>query len=189
MSGYYSQIQNRKLGLKKVGKGNRISKLSRFISKDIIIGNGCRIDDDTIFKGKVKLGNNVHIARGCSISGGEKGVVIEDFSALSNFVQIFESTDHYSSDFLPSATLKKKERCKYSHIISKSIKIGKAVLVGSFSVILPGSEIEDFSSIGSHTVVYKKIKKGTFFSKETTKLRDYKSMKKRLNILQKKLLY
>ena len=191
MSGFYSAIQQKKLGLKKIGNNCLISKLSRFISKDIVIGNRCRIDDDVVFKGKVKLGDNVHIGRGCTISGGKKGVFIDDFTGISNFVQIFTSTDHYSSNYIPSATLSKKYQRKFSDVISKNIKIGKSVLIGSFAVILPGCEIENFSSVGAHNVVYEKISEGTSFNsnfpEKKTKKRDSKSIEKKIIKLVKEL--
>ena len=191
MSGFYSKIEQKKLGLKKIGKDCKISKLSRFISKDIIIGDRCRIDDDVVFKGKIKLGNNIHIARGCTLSGGEKGIILDDFTALSNFVQVFTSTDHYISNSIPSATLNKKNQRKFSNVISKSIKIGKSVLVGSFSIILPGCVLEDFSSVAAHCIVYDKVKKGNFLNTnniiKTIKLRDFKDMQKKMKILNKQL--
>ncbi len=191
MSAFYSKIEQKKLELKKIGKDCKISKLSRFISNDIVIGDRCRIDDDVVFKGKIRLGNNVHIARGCTLSGGEKGIIIDNFAALSNFVQIFTSTDHYISNSIPSATLNKKNQKKFSNVISGSIKIGKSVLIGSFSVILPGCKLEDYSSIAAHCIVYEKVKKGNFINTNNTaktiKLRDYKNMQKKMKILTKKL--
>ena len=71
-----------------VGKNCQISKKVSFYSKEIKIGNRCRIDDDVVLKGKIRLKNNVHIARGCTLSGDELGIIIDDFSALSNYVQI-----------------------------------------------------------------------------------------------------
>ena len=191
MSGFYSKTEQKKLGLKRIGRDCKISKLSRFISKDIIIGDRCRIDDDVVFKGKIQLGNNIHIARGCTLSGGQKGIIVDDFAALSNFVQVFTSTDHYTSNSIPSATLNKKNQRKFSNIISKSIKIGKSVLVGSFSVILPGCKLEDFSSVAAHSIVYDKVKKGNFLNtnnvNKTLKSRDYKNMQKKIKNLNKQL--
>lgn len=191
MNGFFSRVQQKKLGLKKIGKNCKISKLSRFISKDITIGDRCRIDDDVVFKGKIRIGNNVHIARGCTISGGDKGVFIDNFSALSNFVQIFTSTDNYISDDLPSATLDKKYQKKFSNVISKKVIIGEAVLVGSFSVILPGSKLESFSSVAAHCIIFEKVNKGNFLNTnklgKKIKLRNYKSMKKKIVVLNKHL--
>ena len=76
MSGFYSKTEQKKLGLKRIGRDCKISKLSRFISKDIIIGDRCRIDDDVVFKGKIQLGNNIHIARGCTLSGVKKELLL-----------------------------------------------------------------------------------------------------------------
>ena len=76
-----------------VGKNCQISKKVSFYSKEIKIGNRCRIDDDVVLKGKIQLKNNVHISRGCTLSGDEKGIFMDDFSGLSNYVQIFSTSD------------------------------------------------------------------------------------------------
>ena len=36
-------------------------------------------DDDVVLKGKIQLKNNVHISRGCTLSGDIKGIIMDDF--------------------------------------------------------------------------------------------------------------
>jgi len=150
-----------------VGKNCQISKKVSFYSKEIKIGNRCRIDDDVVLKGKIRLKNNVHIARGCTLSGDELGIIIDDFSALSNYVQIFAASDTYNTLSIPSATLNKEFQNKFSDVIKKKIIIGKCVLVGTMSLLLPGADIGNFSRIGALSIVHRKIKKESFYSTST----------------------
>ena len=147
-----------------MGKNCQISKKVSFYSKEIKIGDRCRIDDDVVFKGKIQLKNNVHIARGCTLSGDTKGIIMDDFSALSNFVQIFSATDSYSSPSIPSATIDKELQIKFSNILKKKIIIGKCVLIGTMCLLLPGAYIGNFSRVGAFSVVHKKIKSEYFYS-------------------------
>ena len=54
-------------------------------------------------------------------------------------------------------------RKKFSKVYEKKIIIGKCCIVGTFSVLLPGAILGDFSSIGALTIVNKKISEGFFF--------------------------
>jgi acetyltransferase-like isoleucine patch superfamily enzyme len=173
-----------KLGFFSVGKDVKISrKISVYKAKGKI-GDRVRIDDDVTIKGKISFGQNVHIARGCTISGGKEGVYFDDFSAVSNFVQFFTKSDDYFYPAIPAATLNKNLIRKYSRVHSKKIVIGKAVLIGAMSTILPGANIMDFASVGAYSVVYKKIEKGTYYCNHN------KIIKKKRNLIemQKKFL-
>lgn len=187
---FYTKKELKSKGIS-TGVKCRISKKVRFYSSQITIGNRCRIDDDVVLKGKVVISNNVHLARGCTLSGGKLGIYLDDFAALSNFVQIYTVSDNYFSPSLPAATLTDKEKEQYSSIISRKIQIGKSVLIGTFSVILPGSKLEDFSSVAAYSVVYTKINKGIFYNpndknkNQVFKLRDIKKMEKKLKNFKK----
>ena len=161
---FYSTKELINLGFKKIGKNCQISKNTFFYSRNIEIGDNTRIDDLVTLKGKIVLKNNVHLAKGCSLAGGGKGIFLDDFAAMSNFVQLFTLSDDYIAPYITSATLSKIARKNYSKIYDKSIYIGKNVLIGSMSVILPGANIGDYSSIGAFSVVYEKIEKGLYFS-------------------------
>jgi len=185
---YLTVQQLRKFGFSKVGKSCKISQKTSFYSVSGQIGNNVRIDDDVILKGRINLSSNVHLARGCTLSGGEKGIFIQKFAAISNFVQIFSSSDDYFYSTIPSATLELKMRKKYSKIISKRIEIGKCVLIGSMSVILPGANIKNFSSVGAFCVVKKIIPEGYYFSSlNEFKKRDIKKFKNVFRKINKEL--
>ena len=162
-SGYLSESEIIKLKLD-IGKNNLISRNVKFYSKTLKIGNNCRIDDDVVFKGKVILKNNIHLARGCTLSGGDKGIFIDNLAAVSNYVQMYSASDDYKREYMPSATLSNKMMKKYSKLYSDKIKIGKAVLIGNMSCILPGATFEDFSSCSAYSIINFLVKSGHFIN-------------------------
>jgi len=181
---FYSTEELIDLGFKKIGKNCQISKKIFFYSLNIEIGDNVRIDDLVTLKGKIVLKNNVHLAKGCSLAGGGKGIFLDDFAAISNFVQLFTLSDDYIAPYITSATLSKIARKNYSKVYDRSIYIGKNVLIGSMSVILPGANIGDYSSIGAFSVVYEKIEKGLYFSNHNKVIKK----KKKKNIKKKKII-
>ena len=145
------------------------------------MGDNVRIDDDVQLKGRIDIKSYSHIARGCTLSGSNSGILLDEFSSLANYVQIFSSSDDYYSPSIPVGSLDDKLRKKFSKLYAKRIKIGKCCLVGSLSVLLPGTNLGDFASIGALTVVNKKINKGIFFqskSKGKQKKRNIKLFEK-----------
>ena len=188
MSKNYNEfLSDRDLKKKKIifGKKHQISSLARFYGSEIKIGNNVRIDDDVVFKGKIELGSNVHIARGCTLSGGIHGIYVGELTALSNFVQVFSSTDDYFAPNIPAVTLNKNLRTKFSKIRDSKIIIGKGCIVGSMSVVLPEAEIEDFSTVGAFSIIHGKVVSGVYFSnykkkKKFLKRRNLKEIKKKI---------
>jgi len=192
MSEFLNRKQLQKLGFFKVGKNCKVSKYVRCYNLNCSIGNNTRIDDDVILKGKIEFGSNVHIARGCTFSGGSLGIKVNDLATLSNFCQVFEKSDDYLGVNIPGATLSKNLKKTFSKTFQKKISFGKASIIGAFSVILPGAEIGDFSTVGAFSLVYKKIKSGFYFSnfsigKEKNSKRNLKILKKNYQSLVKKI--
>ena len=181
MNDYFSVARLTKIGFKRVGKNCKISKYTRVYNGNICVGNNVRIDDDVILKGNINIGSNVHLGRGCTLSGGRKGIYIGDFSAFSNYVQIFSVSDDYLADAIPAATLNKKELLKnYCALYESKIIIGKACLFGTMCTILPGSNVGDFSSFAAYSIIYKKMSSGIFYNKERKIFRNKDKIKKKL---------
>ena len=177
MNKYLTNSKLKKIGFKKIGKNCKISKSISTYNLIGSLGDNIRIDDDVQLKGKIDLKSNVHIARGCTLSGAKHGIFVDDFVSLANYVQIYSSSDDYYSPSIAVATLNSEMRKKFSKVYEKKIKIGKCCIIGTLSVLLPGAIIGDFSSIGALTIVNKKISKGFFFqskTKEKLKKRDVK---------------
>ncbi|MBD1160272.1 hypothetical protein IDG51_03240 [Pelagibacterales bacterium SAG-MED14] len=185
---YYTKKELISFGFKKVGSNIKISKLTRFYKCSGKIGNNVRIDDDVVIKGRLDLGNYIHIARGCTLSGGTKGIEIDNYTALSNFVQVFTITDNHASPTLPSVFEKQKLIKKYCSRLNRKIFIGKGVIIGCSSTILPLTVIEDFCRIGAHSIIYEKIKKGCYYSnfgkKKIVKI-DYCTLEEKIKDFEK----
>lgn len=191
MREYLTPSELKKIGFKKIGKNCKISKSLSAYNLVGSLGDNVRIDDNVQLKGKIYIKSFAHIARGCTLSGGKYGIYIDEFSSLANYVQIFSSSDDYYSPSIPVGSLSDKLRVKHSKIYKKKISIGKCCVVGSLSVLLPGTNIRDFASVGALTIVFKEVKKGTFVqSKAKTKEKKrniklfekiYKKIKKEIN--------
>jgi acetyltransferase-like isoleucine patch superfamily enzyme len=172
-----SYFKNKKI---LVGSNHQISSLARFYGNNIKLGKNVRIDDDVVLKGKIKIGSNTHIARGCTLSGGQEGIAIGSFTSLSNFIQIFAASDDYFLPYVPAiSTLGKKITKKFSKLRINKISIGDCCIIGAMSIILPGGKVASFTTIGAYSVIYKSIEKGVYYSN-----RDKKDFKRKRNIIE-----
>ncbi|MCK4793022.1 MAG: acyltransferase [Desulfobacteraceae bacterium] len=109
------------------------------------------IVDDFVFiyaKKKIKIGNYVHIAAFSSITGGEE-VVLEDFSCISWGARIFTATDDFTGSGFGNSTVPEE----YRRIKRAPVHIGRFVIVGANSVVLPGVVIGEGTTVGANSVV------------------------------------
>ena len=181
---FYTKDELKRLGVKKIGKNSQISKKISIYSNHVVLGNNVRIDDDVCIKGIVEIKDYVHISRGCTLSGGQFGIYIDEFTSISNFSQLFCNSDNYNSSSVPIANIKisKNKIDKIVDIISGPIKIGKCCIVGPFNIVLPNAILGSFSATEPYSVLYKKIKPGTILKKNG--IREKKNIKE----MDKKLL-
>ncbi|MCG9639520.1 acyltransferase [Vibrio sp. Isolate34] len=139
-------------GFVSIGNNVRISnKASIHGAQNISIGNDVRIDDFCVLsagKGGITIGNNIHIAVYSSLIG-KGSIVLEDFSNISSRVAIYSSNDDYSGEFMTNPTVESI----YTNVISDAIHIGKHVVIGSGSVILPGVNLDIGTVIGALSLV------------------------------------
>lgn len=147
---FYNQSELEKLGFRGLGKNVLISnKASIYNCNQIEVGDNSRIDDFCVLSGKITIGKNVHIAVFCNLAGGEKGIVMEDFSGLSYGCQVFTQTDDYTGKTLTNPTVPDI----YKSETKKEVKISRHCIVGTNSIILPGVNMGEGSSIGAMTMV------------------------------------
>lgn len=152
MNSFYSTQELNEIGFKSLGENVLISKKCSIYSPDnIIIGNNVRIDDFCILSGKIELGSYIHIAAYCGLYGGDKGIKMKDFSCLSSRCVVYAVSDDYSGEALTNPTIDDE----YRNVTSSKVIIGKHVVIGSNSTILPGVKIGDGSSVGSCSLVTK----------------------------------
>jgi galactoside O-acetyltransferase len=153
---FLKQEELEKIGFKFLGKNVLISdKCSIYNPKNISIDDNTRIDDFSIISagdGGIVLGKYVHIACYSSLIGRAK-ITMKDFSGVSSRVSVYSSSDNYDGEWMTNPCLPNN----VTNTIHKDVIIGKHVVVGSNSVVLPGVTLFDGCSIGAMSLVNKSV--------------------------------
>lgn len=153
-SSFYNDEELRELGFLKVGENVKISRNARFYgSNKMVVGNNVRIDDFCVLSGKINIGNYVHVAVYSAIFAGDAGVILNDFSGMSSRCTIYAESDDYSGEHLTNPTVDKE----YLGVISKSVEIGRHVILGASTIVLPGVKIGEGTAVGSMSLVNKSL--------------------------------
>lgn len=149
---FLSEGKLRKLKLKKLGRNVKISDKAVFYGIDKIeIGDNTRIDDFSIIsagEGGIIIGKNVHIACYVSLIGKAK-IFIDNFAGISSRSAVYSSNDDYSGNFLTGPTVPEE----FTNVRHADVIIGKHVVIGAFSMILPGVSIGDGSAVAAFSLV------------------------------------
>ncbi len=142
------------LGFASVGENVQISDRASFYGVSrIALGNNIRIDDFCVLSagiGGIAIGNYVHIAVYSSLIGAGQ-ISLSDFCNISSRVSIYSSNDDYSGTTLTNPTVPSE----YTGVTHADVFLGKHVIVGSGSVILPGVTLEDGVAVGALSLVTK----------------------------------
>lgn len=135
-----------------VGENVLIStKASLYGIDKIKIGSNVRIDDFSIISagsGGIVIGNYVHIAAYSSLIGANK-IILSDFSGISSRVSIYSSNDDYSGASLTNPTIPDE----FKLVNHSDVFIGRHVIIGSGSILLPGSNLAEGVAIGAMSLV------------------------------------
>lgn len=169
--GYYDEYALRDMGFKKVGNNVRIAKNCTIHGfNNITIGNDVRIDGYTtiIATSHVLLGSYIHIGAYCLLSGGD-GIVLDDFCGLSQGSKIYSRTDDYGGNCLTNPMVP----AEYTGVIGGEVNLGKHVIIGSNTVILPNVRIGEGSSVGANSLVKKNLEPwGVYFGSPVKRLKE-----------------
>ena len=156
--GFYSEKELKEVGFLQIGKNVLISKkTSIYFPEKMEIGDNVRIDDFCILIGRIKLGRNIHIGGFSYVNGGKVGIEMDDYSGLSQRCSLYSQSDDYSGTTMTNPTVPDE----YKMVKSGKIVLGKHVIVGASSVILPGVHIAEGASIGAMSLVNKDIDEWT----------------------------
>ncbi|MNE79761.1 dTDP-4-amino-4,6-dideoxy-D-glucose acyltransferase [compost metagenome] len=124
-----------------------------------------------MLSGNIKIGKNVHVAAYCNLAGGELGIEMEDFSGLAYGCHVFTQSDDYSGETMTNPTVPKK----YKKETYKKIHIGKHVIVGTKSIILPGVNVAEGCSVGAMTMLTKSTQPwGIYFGIPAKRIKERK---------------
>lgn len=147
-----SREQIQSMGFASVGQNVQISDRASFYGVGKIhIGDHVRIDDFCILsagEGGIHIGNYIHIACYTSLIGGGR-ITLSDFSNLSSRVSIYSSNDDYSGESMTNPMVPDE----FKKVRHADVHIGRHVIVGSGSVVLPGIRIEDGVAVGALSLI------------------------------------
>ena len=149
---FLSDEQLASMNFKALGRNVRISdKASIYDAGQIEIGDYSRIDDFCVISGRVKIGRNVHIAVFSNVAGGEKGVILEDFSGLAYGCQVFSQSDDYSGHTMTNPTVPDR----YKNELKSMVVIGRHSIIGTNTIVLPGVVVAEGTAVGAQSMVTK----------------------------------
>ena len=152
MTAFYFEEELRAFGFRQVGNNVLLSrKASLYGIQRISIGDSVRIDDFCILsagEGGIELQDYIHIGPYSAIMGRGK-VVLKNFVNISSRVTIYSSNDDYSGAMMSNPMVPEE----YKNVTHADVMLGKHVIVGSGTVILPGVVIGDGCAIGALSLV------------------------------------
>jgi acetyltransferase-like isoleucine patch superfamily enzyme len=142
------------IGFAAVGANVLISdRASIYGAERIRIGDNVRIDDFCILsagEGGITIGSHVHIAAYSSIIGAGE-VHIHDFANISSRVSIYSSSDDYSGASMTNPMVPDR----FKNVDHRPVTIGRHVIVGCGSVVLPGVTLNEGAAVGALSLVTK----------------------------------
>jgi acetyltransferase-like isoleucine patch superfamily enzyme len=155
--GYYTEHDLKDAGFKRLGRNLRIDKNCTIIGlENIELGDNVRIDSYCTIvaagNGWLKLGSYIHIGGYCLLSAGS-GIHMEDFSGLSHGVKVYSRSDDYTGKYMTNPTVPEK----YTGVHQGPVILGRHVIIGCGSVILPNLTIGEGSSVGALSLVSKSL--------------------------------
>ena len=157
---YYNNEELKNMGFKYLGRNVKISTKASIYDHDMIeIDDNSRVDDFCLLSGKIKIGKFVHIAPYCNLAGGEKGIIMEDFSGLAYGVQVFTQSDDYSGKTLTNPTVLDR----YKNEVKKEIIIKKHAGAGAHSIIMPGVVLHEGTAVGAMSLVRKSTEEWSIY--------------------------
>ena len=152
----YSVEELKELGFAQVGHNVLVSRKASFYGTErISLGDHVRIDDFCVLSagaGGIHIGNYIHIAVYSSIIGGGS-VTLNDYCNISARVSIYSSNDDYSGEYMTNPMV---DAC-YTNVSYAPVVVGKHVIVGSGSIVLPGVTLGDGCAVGALSLVSKSL--------------------------------
>lgn len=181
---YTPEELSSELGLAAFGENVRVSrKASIYGGENIRLGSNVRIDDFCVITatGPFTVEDYVHIAAFCFVSS-RGGITMRSFSGLSARCTLYSASDDYSGEHLTNPTVPEA----YLGVTVAPVVIGRHVIVGCGSTVLPGVEIGDGSAVGAHSLVTRSLPTGIIAA--GTPARAIRPRRQRLLELERQLL-
>ncbi len=123
-----------------------------FNPQQVHIGDDVRIDCMSMISAGaegVHIGRHVHIAAMVQIFGSAARVTLGDFVGLSSRTTVYSATDDFSGETLTGPTVP----MEFRGVRTGAVDIGRHVIVGCGTVILPGVTIGTGGAVGALSLV------------------------------------
>lgn len=162
---------------KSLGENVAVYSLAKILHpENISIGAESVIDDFVFMYGAgkgIQIGKFCHITVRCVLESG--GLLqIGDFSTIAYGGIVLASTDDYKGNGLTGLG---KFGEKYRKLYNLDTRIGRHVLIGAGSIVLPGVTIGDGCSVGAGSLVTKNLPEWSLCYGSPCKVIEYKKSK------------
>jgi dTDP-4-amino-4,6-dideoxy-D-glucose acyltransferase len=155
-NGFLNSDELKAIGFISIGNNVHIDSTARFYGASrISIGSNVRIDAYSVLSAGsegISIGNHVHIGVYVFLTGAAR-IELNDFSGLSGRVSIYSSNDDYHGNALTGPTIPDEFR----KVTNAPVIIGRHVVVGAGSVVLPGVTISEGACVGALSLVKKDV--------------------------------
>jgi galactoside O-acetyltransferase len=169
-AGWLTREELEAAGFASVGENVLVDRSARIYGASrLSIGDDSRIDAFAVVscgEGGVAIGRNVHIASFVFMAGAAR-IELADFSGLSGRVSVYSSSDDYSGAALTNPTVPEE----LANVLSAPVSLGRHVIVGAGSVILPGVTLGEGSAVGALSLVREDVPEFTIVAGVPAKVR------------------
>lgn len=169
---FLTEQQLSTMGFAELGSNVLISdKASIYGASRIKIGNNVRIDDFCVLsagEGGIEIGSYIHIAVYSSLIGAGK-ITLADFVNISSKVAVYSSNDDYSGEYMTNPMVP----VEYTNVTHADVYLGKHVIIGSGSVVLPGVTLHEGVAVGALSMITKDCESfGVYAGVPAIKIKD-----------------
>lgn len=144
--------QINKMGFSAVDENVLLSdKASYYNCKNIRIGNNVRVDDFCVLsagEGGIEISDHIHIAV-YSLLIGAANIFLADYCNISSRVSIYSSSDDFSGVAMSNPMIPPI----FTNVQHARVNVGKHVIIGSGSLLLPGVTLEEGVAVGALSMV------------------------------------
>jgi galactoside O-acetyltransferase len=167
---FLTESELHSMGFRSLGRNVRVSERASIYEPELMtIGDNSRVDDFCVLSGEIVLGRNVHLAVYNNLTAGRSSITLGDFSTLAYGCHLVAQSDDYSGETMVNTTIPDK----FKRETSEPIVIGRQVVLGTATIVLPGVHIAEGTSAGARTLFTNSTEPWTIYvGTPARKLRD-----------------
>jgi galactoside O-acetyltransferase len=169
---YLESDELRELGCRAVGEEVRVHSTCLLVGlENLSFGSHIRVDAFSSLiagDGYIRIGDHNHIAAYAFLSGAE-GIDLGDFVGISAGARIYTRNDDYGGAALTGPTVREE----FLKIAKGQVTMGRHVVVGAGSIVLPGCAIGEGTTVGALSLVKSSLPEwGVYAGVPVRRLRD-----------------